>query len=157
MSVLDFGDCQLIVVVHTINFGYCSIHCNCPDNWFRVLSISLNCLFDFGDCQLIVVVHTINFGNCSIHCNCPDNWFRVLSISWNCLNIWFLVLSIKWNFQTIDFGGWKLVGIVRTTICRGRSQNQFLAQCHDLVPNNCILIDTFHWIDTTRNPYYIMR
>ena len=53
--------------------------------------------------------------------------------------------------QTIDFDGWKLIGIVRTTNFRGRPRNQLLEKCRDLVPIHCIVIDTPDYMDTTHN------
>ena len=42
--------------------------------------------------------------------------------------------------QTIDFGGWKLIGIVRTINFRGRPLNKLLEKCHGPVPIGCLLI-----------------
>ena len=36
--------------------------------------------------------------------------------------------------RTSGFGGWKLIGIVRTINFRGRPRNKLLEKCHDLVP-----------------------
>ena len=112
------------------------------------------------------------------HCVC--NWFWRLSFNWICAGNWFRRLSILLELsrqmisaivylidivqttgfgccllngivRTSYFGGWKLIGIVRKIYFRGRPRNQSLEKCHDLLPFNWILIDTPHWIDTTRN------
>ena len=44
--------------------------------------------------------------------------------------------------QAIDFDGWKLIGIVRTTNFRGGPRSKSPEKCHDLVPISCIPIDT---------------
>ena len=68
---------------------------------------------------------------------------RTLDFGWCC--------QLNGIVQTINFGGWKLIGIVRTINFRGRPRNQLLEKYNDFVSITCILIDTPHWIDTTRN------
>ena len=85
---------------------------------------------NFECCVLVGIVQTIDFGCCLLN-------GIVHTIDFWCCQLNGIV-------QTIDFGSWKLIEIVRTINFRGRPRNQLLEKCHDLVPINCILIDTPH-------------
>ena len=125
----------------------------CAGNWFRRLSILLELSRQMISAivYLIDIVQTTGFGCWSINGNCPDIDFRCCLLCGIVWTIGFGCCLLNGIVRTSYFGGWKLIGIVRKIYFRGRPRNQSLEKCHDLLPFNWILIDTPHWIDTTRN------
>ena len=133
-----------------------SVNWNCPDNCFGRLPINWSCpvieavqTTDFGDCPLVGIVQTNGLVCCLLIWFVWTFDFLALPIKWNCPNKWFRVLSIKCHRPN----GNRLLESSRRCphySFRYRPKNQSLEKCHGLVPIYCILIDTPHWIDTTR-------
>ena len=87
------------------------------------------------------------FWRLSINWSCRDKWCRMVSINWNCPNNWFRVLSTKWIVETIDFGGWKLIAIVRHTSFQRPPMKSIAWEMS--LPFAYYTTRHPHWIDTT--------